>query len=518
MCAMCARIRRAALRRRTGAGDAPADITEPGNLRVGVMRGVAWKAATQVVLQAARAISTVLIARLLLPEEFGLAMMAIVVSSIALIFSDLALGAALIQRKELSQDDCSTVFWLSVGVGVVMTLIGIALADPVAGFFGEPRVEPLFAVMSLTFVLSSLGITHVTLLTRAMDFRSLELRLMVGGIAGAAVGVTLAVLDFGAWAIIAQHLTAAALGSALAWRGLSWRPSRRFSMASLRSIAAFSANVFGSRLLFYVSRNADSLLIGRFLGPAALGAYSIAYNIMLLPFSRIAGPLQEALFPAFARLQDDPERMGNIWVRANRVVAAISLPAMLGLTVVAPDFVRVVLGDKWEAAIPVIQVLAWVGFLQSLSRLNTSIQQARDRTDLMLRWSVLITVSNLVAFAIGLEWGIVGVAVGYAISNTLLQPLNAWQTGRLIGVPLRRLAGAMAGVVQATVLMLAVIVPLQLVLVEQGVPSGLRLLAVTLGGGAVYLGACLWRAADVVEEVKLVRRRRSGADPAAPPG
>lgn len=476
-------------------------------LRARVMQGVAWKILTQVVLQVVRAATTIVIARLLLPDEYGIAMMAIVVSSIALIFSDLALGAALIQRKELSQDDRSTVFWLSVGVGVVMTVLGVLLAGPVAAFFGEPRVEPLFAVMSLTFVITSLGITHVTLLTRAMDFRSLELRLMVGGIAGAVVGVALAVLGAGAWAIIAQHVAAAVVGSALAWRGLDWRPSWRFSIASLRSIASFSANVFGSRLLFYVSRNADSLLIGRFLGPAALGAYTIAYNLMLLPFARIAGPLQEALFPAFARLQDDPERMGSIWLRANRVVAALTMPAMLGLTVVAPDFVRVVLGDTWEDAIPVIQVLAWVGFLQSLSRLNTSVQQARDRTDVMLRWSALITVSNLVAFAIGLEWGIVGVAVGYAISNTLLQPVNAWQTGRLIGISLRQLVRSLAGVIQATALMLAAIVPLQLVLVQQGVPAAARLAAVALVGGAIYLAASLWRAGDVVDELRRLRRR-----------
>ena len=401
-------------------------------LRARVMNGVAWKVVTQVVLQGSRAIVSVVFARLLLPEEFGLAMMAVVVASLALIFSDLALGAALIQRAELTQRDRSTVFWLSAIVGCLFTVACAFGAAGLASLYSEPRVADLFLAISPIFLITALGTTHMTLLTREMEFKRLEMRTMVATLAGAAVGVTAAAFGVGAEAIIAQFLTTAAVGTALLWFSMPWRPSFVFSIASLRSLGGYSARVLGSRLLFYVSRNADSLLIGRFLGPAALGAYTIAYNIMLVPFSKVAGPIQEVLFPAFARIQDDPRRIGAIWLRVNHMVGAVALPAMMGLIVVAPDFVQVVLGPRWEPATELIQILAWVGFLQSVARLNSSVQQACDRTDLMLRWALVIAVANLAGFIIGLNWGVVGVATAYAVTNTLLQPLNVWQTGKIV--------------------------------------------------------------------------------------
>jgi O-antigen/teichoic acid export membrane protein len=481
-----------------------------------VLRGLGWKVATQVVLQGSRAIVSVALARLLLPEEFGLAMMAVVVSTLALIFSDMALGAALIQRKELTQADRSTVFWLSVIVGSVFTAACALLAGPLAALYDEPRVESLFVLISPVFVLTALGSTHTTLLTREMDFKSLEIRMMLGTLAGAAVGVTAAAMGVGSEAIIIQYLITAATSTVLVWVTLRWRPSLIFSTATLRSLGGYSARVFGSRVLFYVSRNADSLLIGRFLGPAALGAYTVAYNVMLVPFSKLAGPIQEVMFPAMARIQDDRRRIGSIWLRVNHIVAAFALPGMLGLIVIAPEFVSVVLGDRWQAAVTPIQILAWVGVLQSLVRLNGSVQQACDRTDVMFRWSLLIASANLVAFAVGVSWGIVGVAVAYALTNTLLQPVNVWLTGRIVGISLATFCRNLAGTVRATAVMLAAIVPLRQLLVAEDVADSLRLAAVVVVGGAVYALAAALLDRPLLDELRSLRRGRAPRAVASP--
>ena len=495
----------------------PAPPSADGHsLRGRVLRGLGWKVATQVVLQGSRAIVSVALARLLLPEEFGLAMMAVVVSTLALIFSDMALGAALIQRKELTQADRSTVFWLSVIVGTVFTTACALLAGPLAALYDEPRVESLFVLISPVFVLTALGSTHTTLLTREMDFKSLEIRMMLGTLAGAAVGVTAAAMGVGSEAIIIQYLITAATSTVLVWVTLRWRPSLIFSTATLRSLGGYSARVFGSRVLFYVSRNADSLLIGRFLGPAALGAYTVAYNVMLVPFSKLAGPIQEVMFPAMARIQDDRRRIGSIWLRVNHIVAAFALPGMLGLIVIAPEFVSVVLGDRWQAAVTPIQILAWVGVLQSLVRLNGSVQQACDRTDVMFRWSLLIASANLVAFAVGVSWGIVGVAVAYALTNTLLQPVNVWLTGRIVGISLATFCRNLAGTVRATAVMLAAIVPLRQLLVAEDVADSLRLAAVVVVGGAVYALAAALLDRPLLDELRSLRRGRAPRAVASP--
>ena len=387
-------------------------------MRARVQRGLVWKGVSSATLQGSRLVVGLLLAHLLTPHDYGVAGMAIVFASLVFVFSDLSFGAALVQRRELTEDDRSTVFWTSAAVGLVLTLCGIALSGPLASFYDEPQVRPLFAVMSLSFLVTSVASTQTALLTREMNFRALELRQIACAVVSAGVGITLAAMGYGPWAIIAQQVVSAFVSTTLLWFSSPWRPRLAYSFASLRSLGGYSWNVFGARLLFYLNRNADNLLVGRFLGAAALGAYSVAYNVMLLPFSQVSVPVQDVLFPAFSRLQDDRRTLASTWLRANRVIAAVTVPALVGLIVVAPDFVHVVLGERWHRATPVIQILAWVGLLQSLQGLNGSVLRAVDRTNLLFRYSLVVVTASLIAFVLGLHWGIVGVAAAYALSST----------------------------------------------------------------------------------------------------
>jgi O-antigen/teichoic acid export membrane protein len=479
------------------------------NLRSPVLRGLAWKGASQIFLQGSRIVVAVILARMLSPHDYGLAAMALVLASLGIVFSDVALGAALVQRTRLSEADRSTAFWTSVAVGVLCTVLGVGLSGVLADLYGDSAVQPLFAVLSLSFLVTSLATTHEALLVREMNFRSLELRMMIGTAAGAVAGIFLAAKGYGAWAIIGQQLAIAAVSTALLWLLSPWRPTFSFSRASLRSLGGFSGNVFAHRLLYYLHRNVDNLLIGRFLGPAALGVYGFAYNVMLVPFSRIAGPLTEVLFPAFSRMQHDRKRMTAIWVRAIRLVASFSVPALLGLVVVAPDFVSVVLGAKWadtDTTI-LIQILAWVGLLQSLQTLNPNILQALDKTDTLLRYTIVFFALHMTAFAVGLQWGVVGVAVGYLVSSLVVEPLFAWVTTRALGISPLVLVRGLSGVFQASALMFVAVLSTRLLLLEAGIGAPLRLLATVAVGIAVYVPCWMWRAGDALDELKTFRRR-----------
>ena len=421
------------------------------DLRSKVLSGLAWKALSQILLQFSRFAVALVLARLLTPHDWGLAAMVLVFSGFVVVFTDNALGTALIQRRELAEADRSTVFWVGVTVGLVLTLAGIALAGPFAAFYGEPEVEPLFAVMSLTFIVGALGTTQNALLVREMRFRALELRLIASTFVGAAVGVGIALAGFGAWAIVAQQLTSVAVATVLVWGVTPWRPAFVFSWQSLRSLGSFTANVFGQNLLYQAGRNLDNLLVGRFLGASALGIYGLAYNIMLVPFSRIAAPLQQVLFPAFSRMQNDRAALASAWVRVTRLVGALSMPSLVGLVIVAPDFVAVVLGERWADAAPVIQILALAGLIQSLQTLNGEILMAVGRANVLFRFTIVWFVGTLGAVAFGIQWGIVGVATCYTVVIALIEPLNAYLTARALGVPVSRFFGALGGVAQATV-------------------------------------------------------------------
>ena len=217
--------------------DVPVPEREPpDDLRSSVVRGVGWKLVAQVATAGTRVVFGVLLAHLLTPHEYGLAGMALVFTGLATIFADPSLGSALIQRREISELDRSTVFWTNLALGVLCTIVGLLSADAVAGFFSQPDVAPLFAVISLNFTINALSSTQIALLTRSMEWRRLEVREIASVGAGSVLAVALAFAGFGAWAIVGQFLCSGVVSAILLWTISTWRPRFLFSLASLNKI------------------------------------------------------------------------------------------------------------------------------------------------------------------------------------------------------------------------------------------------------------------------------------------
>jgi O-antigen/teichoic acid export membrane protein len=475
-----------------------------------VLRGLAWKTATRALFEISKLVVGVTLARLLTPVEYGVAGMVLVLVAFEPVLAGVAVASVLVQRPQITEDDRSTVFWTCIAIGFSASAIGVALSWPVAQFYGEPRVQPLFAAVSLCFAISSLGATHTHLLVREMSFRSLEIRSMAGALAGAGLAVGLAVAGFGAWALVAQPLGALTVSTILLWTLSSWRPQLRWSRESFREVRGFGGNVSGMLMLFQLNQNADNVLVGRFLGAPALGAYSLAYNVILVPFSRLASPLHDVVYPVFTRVQDDLQRVVRVWLRAMRVLAAIAIPSMLGLVVAAPDLVDVVFGRRWHAAVPVMQILAWVGALYVVQGLNSVLLQALGRTRLLLGFALVSFAGGLGSFVLGLRWGIVGVAGCFAGVMTVIGPLYMSLTARAVGISGRDVWSALAGILRAAAVTAVALVSLRMLLVHGGVAPALRLLAVAAAGTVVYAAAACLLARDVVAEIPALLRRRGG--------
>jgi O-antigen/teichoic acid export membrane protein len=341
-----------------------------------------------------------------------------------------------------------------------------------------------------------------------MNFRALELRAMVSVVFGAGAAIYAAAAGYGAWALVVQQLVTYGVSSLLLWLFSDWRPRLVYSRRSLRELRSFGTNVSGTLLLFQLNQNTDNVLVGRFLGAAPLGTYMLAYNIILVPFSRLVAPLHEVLYPVFTRLQTDLPRLASVWLRAVRMLAAVALPVMLTLVVLAPDAVPVVFGSRWEHAVPVVQILAWVGTLFALQGLNSVLLQAIGRTRMLFLYALVSFAAGLASFLIGLRWGIVGVAACFAVASTVMQPLYMELTARSVGIGLRDCVRALSGVVQvaASVAVSAAIV--RNLLVSAGVGPVMRVVLCSLVGVLVYVPMCAWRAGDVVEDLRRFRRRR----------
>ena len=420
-----------------------------GTLSSHVVRGLRWKIASQSWQQVSRFIIGIVLARLLSPHDYGLAAMALVVASFIIPFADLGLGAALVQRRSISEADRSTAFWVSVGSGLVLT-VGMILVSPfIADFYRNSAVGPLIAVISLSFFITSLGSTHRSLLVRSMDFRNLELRYVIASLVSGIVAIVVAAKGFGAWAFVSQELVLAVTSTVLVWIVVPWRPSFIIHRRSLRELGGFGSRALGGAFFVTLNRNTDNVLIGRYLGSTPLGLYSFSYNLMLTPLSRVVAPLQQVAFPAFSRLQDDPKKLASWWLRSNRLLAAVCVPPLIGIIITAQDSVPLVFGDQWLPAVPIIQVLCWVGILLCLQAMNDSILQASNEVTTYFYFMGASFAVNLVAFVTGLQWGIIGVAVAFAVSSSATAVVYTAFVTRRLHIEIGTLISTFGGVVVA---------------------------------------------------------------------
>lgn len=486
-----------------------AEKAEVGGLRRKVVGGLGWKLVSQIVAQGARMAVAIVLAHLLTPPEFGLAAMALVFSGLTTIFTDLSLSAALIQRANITEEDCSTVFWTTLGAGTAVAAVGIGLAPLVGRFFSTTAVTPLFAATAAGTLITALASTQMALLTRAMDFRGLELREIASTLVGAVAAIALALAGTGAWAIVGQGLATGAASTALVWRLSRWRPRWLFSRTSLRTLGSFGAKTLLARIFSYLNLSVDNLLIGRFLGSTALGVYSIAYNVMFFPASRIAQPVQQVLYAAFVRLQHEPAKLGQAWLRGNRVLTAINVPAFLGMAVVAPDFVPVVFGHRWHAAIPVLQLLSLAGVAQSFQSLNWSVLQAVGQPGRLLRFMAFSSAITVGGFALGLFWGVLGVAGLFAVARTVVAVVYTRITCRTVDLTTGAFLRSVAGACVLSLTMAVAAYAARIGMLHAGGGTVLRLLIVVIVGITVYAALLIVFAKDLISETRAAIRGRN---------
>jgi O-antigen/teichoic acid export membrane protein len=496
-----------------------ARLENRATLRGRVASGFAWGVYISVLTQISRTIVAIVLVRLLTPDDYGLAAMALIFAMLAASFSDGSLGKALVQRPVIDELDKSTVFWATVAAGVLLSIAGFLAAGPIAGLFHEPRVQPLIAVLSLSFVVQSVQMTQAALLQREFVYRATAIRFTFAVILAGVVGVVAATLGAGAWSLVVQQMVFVTSSAVALWILSPWRPRFMFSWRRLSSLGGFGLNVMGTRLLNDVSINAGPMLIGRFLGSAALGAYSVAFNLITLPIARLVLPIQESLFPAYARIQEDQTRIGRIWLRTTTVVLAVMAPAMIGLAVVANEFVGVVLGSRWSAVAPLIALLAPVALAQALWALASTVLLGVGRSTTVFRWSLASTVLGVAACLYGLRWGTAGVAASLIVTSVPLAGAMLWSAARALDLRAGDLLRSLRGPFEASAAMAAAVVISRWLMTAYGVTAGIRLAALIVIGALVYIPTCVLRVAPVRAELTRLHRPRFriGAAPGVSP-
>jgi PST family polysaccharide transporter len=498
---------KSAVAAQSDAADIAERVDAGAPLAVHAARGFAWIVSGRLVSQGAQFLASIVLARLLLPSAYGLVAITWSFTGFAALFSDLGLGAALVQSARMTERDAATAFAINATSGVVLTLIVVALRHPLANLFGQPRVATLLAVSSLSFTLS-LAVVPLAILERQLQFGKVAAIDVVASIAGFSVSIVCAALGVGAASLVIGPLTSTTLVSVGTLAAARWLPTAWPSRSSARRILGFSGHLTGFNFLTYWARNADNLLLGRFAGTTELGLYNRAYMLMLLPLTQVGGVLGRVLLPLFSNLQDDHARLRRAVVRLAGTTSLIVFPVLLGLAAIAHNFVLVAFGPAWRGAIPLIAILAISGMPQVFGILSAQVCQAVGQARLLSRGGGLWNLTALTAIVAGLHWGAEGVAIALAIRGWVVIPLEMMPARKTIGVGALEVVRAGARPLTAAAVM-AIIVAVLGTVFDQVMPLAASLaLQVVLGGG-IYIG--LIAATDRTafdDALVLVRQRR----------
>jgi O-antigen/teichoic acid export membrane protein len=455
------------------------------------LKGIIWLFLLRAWDQVLNAAVTIILARLLLPDDFGLIGMATIFIGLFLLLSDLGTGKAIIQKQDLGERALSSLFWFNILIGMISAGIVVFLSPFIATFFNQPSLQLLLCVLSLSFVILSFSVVQSALMQKELQFRKVAIITAVGILLGGAAGIFAAVVGLGVWALAIQYLTTCLISTVIYFIVSKWKPHFFFHWSDIREVWGFSIYLSGFNFSNYLARNSDNLIVGRFLGSAALGNYALAYRMMVYPISNLTSIIQQGVLPLFSRVQDD-ERLSRAFIKSSRYQAFLITPAMLGLAVVSREFILGFFGEKWSAAIPVLAILCLVAVFQPYVMYFTVVLVSKGMTRALFLWSLASTILLIACFLIGIRWGIVGVALLYLIAQVAIALISMPILFRLCKISLLAFLRNLSLPFIASLFMACMVWVVRFELVSFTHLHPLAILGICIGAGLLVYGLILF--------------------------
>ena len=391
-----------------------------GELRRQSVVGGAVTVFSQLAKLVLQTLSTIVMARLLAPEQFGLVGMVMAVTGVFVIIRDAGLSTATVRSEVISHEQVSTLFWINSGLGFALALLAALLAPLIAAFYHEPRLVMVTIALASTSIFSGISAQHQALLQRQMRFPVLAVIEIISLSTGIAVGVVMGLRGFGLWALVGMQIAQCFVSCVATLVALPWVPGPPRIASDMKSMLRFSGFLTGSNLMAYMFRNTDNVLIGWYWGAGPLGLYSKAYGLLMLPITQVNSPISGVAVPALSRVQSDPERFRRYFLGGYSIAASVVLPIVMALFIFADEVIYVMLGPKWTPAVHLFRLLAPAAISGALLNPFGWIFMSMGRTDRQFRFAILWSCLVICAFAAGLPFGPEGVAAGYSLMSCLL--------------------------------------------------------------------------------------------------
>lgn len=449
-----------------------------------VAAGIKWSSFAKFGGQAISWAITLVVFRLLAPQDYGLMAVGSVLIAMVAGVAEFGLGSSLIQVQTLDDRQLSQVAGVLAAMNAGCAAIMIAAAPLLAHFLGDARLTAVMQLLSIQFVFNAIDAVPQALAARQMQFKMMAGIELAATLAGCLTTLALALAGSGVWSLVVGNLAGAFVRTALfVSLGRFVKPSLNWH--GMGGHVRFGGAVTLTRILWQITYQSDVLIAGRMLSEAAVGLYSVSMHLATLPMSKVMGIINQLAFPAVARLQLELPRMRERLLSSLRLLMLAAIPALWGISATAPEFVDVVLGDRWHPAITALQIVSFVAPLRLLAAILATALTALGRPDLELRNTVVGAIALPLAFLIGVRFGITGLAASWLVALPVVFAINFPPTWRTVGIRFSELASVVRAPILAGVVMYACVFVTRLPLAQYD--ELVRLPFLVVAGGIGYL-------------------------------
>ena len=402
------------------------------SLRDKTIKGVIWNGVDRFAARGIQFVFGILIARLLVPEDYGVVAMLNIFLAVSQSFIDSGFGTALVRKIDRTETDFSTVFFFNIAVAVIFYLALFVSAPAIANFYNIPLLESITKVVALNLIIGSLTGVHNAKLSILIDFKSRAKVSIISTLLTGALGLIMAYSGYGVWALVVQSLFSGVIRTIMLWMIVEWHPQLVFSWKSFKELFSFGSKLLVSGLLDTLYNNVYSLVIGKVFSPSTLGVYSRASGLAEFPSSNITAVLQGVTFPVLSSIQNEEDRLVDAYKRLIRISAFIVFPLMIGLAAVADPFIHIVLTDKWAGTIPLLQIICFSMMWYPIHAVNLNILQVKGRSDYFLKLEVIKKVQGVIILLVTLPLGIMAMCIGSVVNSIICLVWNTHYTKKLM--------------------------------------------------------------------------------------
>lgn len=382
-----------------------------------IIKGGFYLTIVNVMSQLLAIVVNIVLARLLLPEDFGLVALTMTFIGFIVLFTNMGFGSSIIHEDEINQNQLSSIYWLNYGLSILSFLVIISTSKLAANFYDEQRLTSIVYVAALNIIITPLFTVHYKLLEKELDFKNISKINLWGVLIGSLSAIIGAFVGLGVYALVLQTLVSSIVRLFFIFRVKKWKPNLYFNFNEIKSMVWYSLRFKASNMAMYFERNVDYLILGKFFTSVVLGYYAFAYNIMYTPVKRISYIFSEVLFPSFSAIKNDKSKIINGYYKSLQLIAMISFPIMTIVAFNAELIIQTVFGSKWDGAIPIVRILSFAGAIQSISQFGGVIFSSIGKPEIRLYVSIGRTILTILAIVIGVQYGMLWVAYLLVVSK-----------------------------------------------------------------------------------------------------